>query len=262
MSYVLAIQKNNQLSFEHHNNYESRGISVERLITQAVSHFNLTKDFSFRVWTGDHPNTDYSFCTTTKDWKTTFPCFTFDSWPECGLSSYTGVISSFKDTLPSTEKIGWIGAPLNSIRSDFVQNFQDSPYIEPLVNNWNRVDPNNLWKNTNTFLSYQDQVDRWKFLIDIEGLGWSARLKVLLNTPRIVFIVDRPYEEHFFQYLEPWVTHVPIKRDFSDLIENYKIIQNDESLQKFILQKKKEFCDNHLQHIHALERIKEIIDDI
>jgi len=263
MAEVIATQFRKSLSFIHHDNCESRGISVESMIRQTVDKYRITKDFRFRVWTGDVPNGPYSFSTTNEDWKSTFPCFLFDSWPECGVIDYEKTVSSFINTEPETIKVGWIGASGSIIpRNIFIKNFGNTKNSEAMINDWNRQDPNHLWKNTKSYMSYQDQVDRWKYLIDMEGVGWSARLKILMHSPRNVFIVDRPYKEYFYQYLQPWVTHIPVKRDLSDLVDNYRRIESDPELQKTMLENKKEFCKKYLSKDAVYSRINDIITSL
>lgn len=259
MASVTATLQNGNLTFIHDDNYESRGKSVETLIRKTVLKFNVTKNFKFTVYTGDNSKGKYSFCTEKKNWNETFPCYLFDSWPECGVFDYTETINSFKLTAPSTSKVGWIGAPLNRYRVNFLQKYGNTNFSEGIANNWNRSDPSNLWKNTKTFMTYQDQIDRWKYLLDIEGCGFSARLKMLLNSGRIVFITERPYEEFFFEHLTPWVTHVPVKRDYSDLAENFLKIESDVELQRFILKNQKDFCQKYLSLDNVLAKIHSII---
>ena len=68
-------------------------------------------------------------------------------------------------------------------------------------------------------LSLEAQVARYTYLLDVEGNGWSGRLKLLLWSQRVVFLVDRPWKEDFFADLRPWMHFVPVRRDLSDLME-------------------------------------------
>lgn len=260
---ITATQENGVLSFVHKKNWESRGVSVEKLIRETVNRFKIEKNFVLNVCTGDRPFGTYSFSTNTKSWGNAFPCFVFDGWPEVGVKNYEELISSFESREPLTNKIGWIGnTKMSPIRKVFVKSFSSKEYVEVLENFWNRKDPKNLFTNTNTYMSFQQQIDRWKYFIDIEGFGYSGRFKILLNSPRIVFLVDRPFEEFFYEHLEPWVTHVPVKRDFSDLEDNYKKIESDIKLQENILRNQKQFCEKHLTREAAYLQIKKIIESL
>ena len=262
MSRVNVRQSNGVLSFEHINNYESRGVSSERLIREAVSKYGTTKDFAFSIHTGDAPVKAanlYSFSTADKHYSETFPCFIFDAYPECGLADYEAVCESLENTVPSSTKIGWIGATMVDVRSRFMEHFANTEISEGLSNAWNRENRADLASNTPTYMTYQQQVDRWKYLIDMQGCGYSGRLKVMLRSPRIVFLVERPYEEWFFRFLKPWVHYVPVKQDLSDLRENYHRIEGDPMLQKVIGVNQRLFANTYLTRAAALREICRVI---
>ena len=262
MSRVNVKQTTGALSFEHVDNYESRGVSAERLIREAVGRYGFTMDFAFSVHTGDMPDRAanlYSYTTTAKRDNDTFPCFLYDSWPECGVPDYEAVCRGFTNTIPLSQKIGWIGAPMVNVRGRFMSQFADTEISEGLENLWNRENRSDLAGNTPTYMTYQQQIDRWKYLIDMQGCGWSARLKVLLRSPRVVFLVEREYEEWFFRFLRPWVHYVPVKEDLSDLRENYYRIEGDPLLQRAIGINQRLFADTYLTRAAALREICRII---
>jgi hypothetical protein len=262
MQYVIAKKNGDSLGFKHVNCCESRGKSVESLIRESLDKYPTTKNFSFTVGTDDIPTNEYNFSVTDNNYKKAFPCFFFDSYPEVGVNNYSALINSFIDTKPKSNKIGWIGAPMTQCRSKFCSISKDKNFCEAIINTWNRSDPNRLFANTPTYLTYQQQVDRWKYLIDFRGCGWSARTKVLLNTPRIVFIADRIYKEFWYENIKPWEHYVPVKADLSDLEENYNKIESDEELQKNIKINQKEFAKKYLSKESALLKIKEIIGEL
>jgi glycosyltransferase involved in cell wall biosynthesis len=74
--------------------------------------------------------------------------------------------------------------------------------------------------NSNKYISTPDLVKRYSILIDIEGNGYSGRLKHLLWSHRPVILVDRPHKEYFFRHLREWKHYIPVKRDLSDLKDN------------------------------------------
>lgn len=265
MPNVYVSQHNGKLTFVHNQNYESRGASIETMIRKAIIKYNILYDFSFAVFTEDKPTFRYSFSTIDKQYNLTFPCFAFDGWKEAGLNKYEDCCSSFINTAPETSKIGWIGScgPNGpEKRKEFISKFQDkTDFLDIIVISWNTKDPKNLPKYTPEYLSLQQQIDKWKYLLDIEGCGWSARTKYLIRSPRIVFIIERPYEEYFYQFLKPWIHYVPVKRDFSDLKENYLRIETDISLQNFISKNQKEFSSIYLSEDAVLKRIRDVISD-
>lgn len=262
MPEVIARQSAGELAFTHDTNYESRGLSVEKLIRQSRDRFAIAKDFTLRVWTDDRPNGRYSFSTTDKSYNETFPCYLYDAWPECGIPHYQRMIDAFIDTRPRFSKVGWIGSTLTGERQRFVDCYGNTAFSEALTNEWNRSDPRNLWRNTRTYMTFQQQIDRWKYLIDMCGVGWSGRAKILLSSPRIVFLVERIYEEWWYEFLEPWKHFVPVRKDFSDLEQNFHRIEGDDDLQARIRQAQRAFAAKYLTQDAALCRIGRIIDSL
>lgn len=79
--------------------------------------------------------------------------------------------------------------------------------------------------SADTFISHEDHC-KYRYLLDVEGgpsanasTGYSLRVKFLMYTGRLLFIVDRPLWSWAEMLLEPWVHYVPVKRDLSDLEE-------------------------------------------
>ena len=264
LGYLKAIKSGDSLEFIHHNNYESRGTSIEALVRGCLDKYPTAKDFVLGIGTADMPNaSEYNFSVTDKNYIKAFPCFIFDSYREVGIKDYSYVINSFIDTKPESNKVGWVGAVMSDCRENFLKVLDNdqNDYYEGIVNKWWRNNKKELYKNTPTYLTYQQQIDRWKYLIDFKGIGYSGRTKVLLNSPRIVFIVDRKYEEFWYEHIKPWVHYVPVKEDLSDLEKNYEKIESDTDLQEFIKRNQREFAKKYLTKEAALLRIKKIIEE-
>ena len=267
MGWVLIVQDTKQVKATLVKNCERRGESVKDLIEASIRYgiqkYNNypSKDFKMSIWTGDQPmdQADFSFTTITENYKKTFPCFVYDSWISCGIQNYSQLIHSFEDTIPLSNKIGWIGALTGRKRIIYHDQYHDTPCTEAITINWNREDPNNLWKNTPTYLSFQEQINKWKYLLDIEGVGYSARLKILLHSPRIIFIVNNRYKEWWHEFFVPWKHYIPIKEDLSDLEQNYKLIEDNPDIQKYIKQEQKKFALKYLTTEAAYEKIYQIV---
>jgi glycosyltransferase involved in cell wall biosynthesis len=89
-------------------------------------------------------------------------------------------------------------------------------------------------------------VKKYSFLIDVEGYGYSGRLKYLLWSQRPVLLIDRPYKEYFFQHLKEWEHYIPVKRDLSDLVEKMKWCFSNTEKATQIAQNALEFSKKHL----------------
>jgi hypothetical protein len=262
-------QKNKKLKIYHGQKvYESRGIILEKMIREAATILGISQDYAFWINTDDKPLQNkignkfcYSFSTITKNHESCCPCYIFHSWPEVGIDNYSRLTDSFIDSEPESSKVGWIGYPMSIPRKIFNTYYSNTYFSQSLINDWNRSDPKQLHIQTKTYLTFQQQIDKWKYLIDFEGAGYSGRTKILLHSPRIIFFVDRMYQEFWQKDLIPWQHYVPVKRDLSDLEENYLKIEKDQDLQKYIRNEQKKFCQEHLSYKHAILQLQKIIKD-
>lgn len=261
----------------------SRENAIAFMVKAAIKKYNIKDDFSLHIriadapWESDGPEPPpievsnklpedlYSLCVYNNRFDKAFPDFMFVSMPESGLEDYEQTINSFINSQPKTNKIGWVGSCScgdKTPRPKFLQLSQQYQHIldgrEVNLPLWS----DSGWKTCTNRMSYQDQINEWKYLIDIEGCGYSGRFKILLNSPRITFFVDRPYQEWFFEYMIPWKHYVPVKRDLSDLIENYLKLESDEPLQKYIQHNQKEFAAKYLTREAAIDRVYKIIVDM
>lgn len=264
----------------------SREKGIAEMIKSVVERHKITEEFSIHVRIADGPweaaqgyhkdppekavseslpETYYSLCVYNERYHKVFPDFVYVGFPETGLINYTETINSFIDTIPRTNKIGWCGCQScgeKNARPKFLQMSREMPHILDGRDVCLPLLTEDGWKDCNARMSYQDQIDEWKYLIDIEGCGYSGRFKILMNTPRIVFFVDRPYQEWFFGNMIPWTHYVPVKRDLSDLLDNYQKIELDLDLQEHIKKNQKIFAKKYLTREAAENRVYEIVKDM
>lgn len=179
------------------------------------------------------------------------PDFAYDHWRQTGLDDYEETcvrVAQAGD--PLTNMLGWRGATTHPARANLVA-LDDKQAFDCEFIHWDRTNPNKL--QASNFLSFEEQVARWRFLIDVEGNGYSARLKLLLRCPRVVFIQERRYKEDFFPHLVPWLHYVPVRNDFSDLKQNLLRLLSDPALERMILDAAREFSNAYLTR-EAAER--------
>ena len=103
------------------------------------------------------------------------------------------------------------------------------------------------------YMSMKKQVEIFKYLIDMEGVGYSPRLKLQFFSFRPLFIVDRPWQEFFFEHLKPWIHYVPVSRDLSDLLDNLHRVRSDAALQNTLIENMCDFAQIHLTKANALQ---------
>jgi len=195
-----------------------------------------------------------SYSTLDDDYNNACPDFIFDHWNEVQIPDYEYTIeeiSKLGNILPETNLLGWRGARTHENRNK-LDNFKNNLKYDIKFINWDKTNPNKFI--CNDYVSLFDHVKKWRFLIDIEGHGWSARTKLFFFSKRVLFLVDRPYKEWYYENLIPWKHYVPVKRDLSDLEENYDKILSDKNLEDYIRYSAFDFAINNLKRKHAFER--------
>ncbi|KAJ3507361.1 hypothetical protein NLJ89_g6348 [Agrocybe chaxingu] len=80
------------------------------------------------------------------------------------------------------------------------------------------------------FRRYQSvgEAGRYKYVIDVDGHGWSSRFKRLITSNALVF-KSTIYPEWYTDRVAPWVHYVPIQVDLSDLWDVLTFFRGDPS---------------------------------
>ena len=100
---------------------------------------------------------------------------------------------------------------------------------------------------------------RYKYLLDIRGYGWSDRLKILLQLGRPVFLVERPFKEWYTDRLIPWTHYIPVKDDMSDLISNYRYMEEHPEKYDEIVRNMKVFAEENLLPDAVLKYTRDVV---
>ena len=64
----------------------------------------------------------------------------------------------------------------------------------------------------------KEDATKYKYVIDVDGNGWSSRFRRLLAGNNVV-LKSTLYPEWFNDLLVPWYHYVPVKLDYSDLYD-------------------------------------------
>jgi len=224
MSFTVK-KANGKLIFKDMGCYESRNASTMWCIEQANAIYNW-KDFDeITIHTQDWGHTDEYTYSKVDQYDGLVPEWNFHAWPQIGVDDYTETtlqISEAGKEPYEINKVGWIGETGLPIRSKMLEIAQrNTDVLDVISMSWIRQQ-NKVRLNSTTYLSLPQLVKRYSILIDVEGGGFSARLKYLLWSRRPVIIVDRPFKEFFFEHLKEWEHYIPVKRDLSDLVEKAK----------------------------------------
>jgi hypothetical protein len=136
---------------------------------------------------------------------------------QVGIATFDQVATSIASASvaePIYPSLFWAGAASHPSRKYLLTLRNDSAHYDFREIVWDRKDPDRL--SSSGYVSLIDHV-QFKYLLDVEGNGYSGRVKLLMFTRRPIFLQDRPYKEYFYSDLKPYVHYIPVKRDFSDL---------------------------------------------
>ena len=100
---------------------------------------------------------------------------------------------------------------------------------------------------------------KYKYLIDTRGNSFSVRLQTLLKLGRVVFIVERPCREWYFDRLIPMKHYVPVKEDMSDLLDKYFYMEHHPELYEKIVRNLAEFVEENFNPRRILFDTKELL---
>jgi hypothetical protein len=173
------------------------------------------------------------------------PDFSFYSWAEVGIFSYKNLFNELlqvSQTEPLYDVLFWAGnINVHPSRKLFYDKFKNIPgyeihFIDP--------DKDNYLQN---IISLKDHA-KYKYLIDIEGRGYSGRLKYLLMMGRVVFVQERKWKAYYEYELEPFIHYVPIRNDFADLDEKLDFVRANPSVYSEISNAGLRFAESNLNY--------------
>ncbi|KAM0752829.1 hypothetical protein T439DRAFT_323438 [Meredithblackwellia eburnea MCA 4105] len=62
----------------------------------------------------------------------------------------------------------------------------------------------------------QDDQNKYKYVIDVDGNGWSGRFHRLMNSSTMV-LKSTIFPEWYSEHVQPWLHYVPVATDYKDL---------------------------------------------
>ena len=269
---VLKITtKKGQISkIENFNSFQTRAESSIKMLMDALSLGITNKDLSFNLHTGDFPantieHSNFYYCCGSKEkLDFVFPDFIFDHWRQAGIADYKSTTEQIIEAANNPfvyNKMLWIGnVQTNPIREKVISYAEQFPEKIEAYNT--AVDQYMGGSKTNPYISLADHT-KYKYLIDIEGRGYSGRLKLLLYTRRLLFIQERQWKSYYHFELEPYTHFIPVKNDLSDLLSQISFVeQNGEKYYTEIANNAYQYAIKNLTYDNAINRIKKLLDNL
>jgi len=184
------------------------------------------------------------------------PDFNFHAWPGAGISDYNELIKDIDAAGKQPyeqSKVGWIGSISHPNRDILLEIGHNNKELFDFKRwgHWhyatlnNIPDPNSKYV-ASPYISTPDLVKTYSMLIDVEGEGYSARVKHLLWSHRPLLLQDRPHKEYFYEFMKEWEHYIPVKRDLSDLVEKTQWCLNNYSEALKIAENAYQFAKTYL----------------
>ena len=256
-----------------------RGYALTNLFTQASTIYNDTKIITMNYTISDRGNENphlkvYSMCFNKEIptlEKYCGPDWTFFNWPSASITSFENTRDEIIEKSlnnPKINKVGWVGN-LHSPLSDVIE-YRTRPLLREIYEKNTEslevihVAPVDtiISNKIQDYISIPDLVEKYKYLIDIGGNGYSGRLKYLLFSRRPLLIVDRQYIEYFHQYLEPYIHYIPVKNDLSDLLTQIEWMKENEEKCLQIANNAFNFAVNNFTRQKICERINYVFKNM
>lgn len=267
MVWSFCISKiNGKLYFKNLDGYETRNPSTFWCIQKADEIYNWNDFNEITILTEDveHNNNDYTY-SKQNNYNNLIPDFNFHSWPQVGISDYEQTVEEINNAgLYNYEinKVGWIGTIKNHrIREKLLEIGINNKELFDIFNMY-WIKSQNIRLDSSQYISIPELVKKYSILIDIEGNGYSGRLKYLLWSHRPLLIVDRPHKEYFFEFLKEWEHYIPVKRDLSDLIEKTKWCLDNYCVALIIAENAFQFSKNYLTRNACYKQWNNIISNL
>jgi len=250
------------------NSFEVRNKSTNKLIRDALNNDIVKpKGLIIFIYTDDYAPLNNSFpyilsflsirffaYATSSDQVNIelIPDFLFDKWPAAKITSYNQTREELilKSTSPPIfNTCFWAGNTSTHIaRQLFYSKFSANK----------RFTVYDSTKPDSPFISIAEHCN-YKYLIDIEGRGYSSRIKLLLLTGRPLFIQERVLNEYYHSMLIPYRHYIPVKSDFSDLIDLLDWADNNTEIVDCIGYNAKEFAMSNLSYDASLQYLRRLL---
>lgn len=184
-----------------------------------------------------------------------FPCFVFHRWREAFIGDFEATVAAIRDRAgeqPEDPRLFWAGSlATNHRREKLAQLAQEHPDTIRCLDV-------HVSGSHDDYLSLPDHA-RYAMLIDLEGNGYSGRLKLLAHHGRPLFVQDRSNWDWAASQMQPGIHYVPVARDLSDLMSRIEEVRANETAAAAMVKARMDFAAKHLTREAALRQIVRLI---
>lgn len=276
----FVIRRRNAVRIDYTDAHQSRQEATAHLLLEALKtiKYEARRNRRLVIYTTDRPPPDpgrpvmsYSALAGSRN-VIAVPDFSFWNWPDVGIEDYpqvAGQMIAAGARPPTDGRLFWIGNPETSpVRKRLLEIAAGDPRILATPITWVRHDRPESWASdaimatrASNYVSLPDHC-RHKYLIDIEGAGYSARLKLLLFSNRPVFLQDRPWREFYFDELEPFRHYIPVAGDLADLSRKLDWAEAHPEECRRIAANALDFAQRRLTRAAAIAHLRQVIQSL
>ena len=245
----------------HWSTWKRRHIDVAELIAEAIPRLCVGKIPPFFVSLRDRPlrnsrrhHTRFAQCTADGSPDVAAPDFVFGGWPEAQFDDFDAKTVSITaaSAIPARDdRAGWCGRNNTPWREKLFELAGARPDLIDARDTMAGYDEvAHVYRDG--FVPMENQAADYRYLIDIEGNGYSGRLKLLLHAQRVVFLQAYPWQEWFMPLMQPYRHYVPVKRDLSDLIDRIEWLRQHPEVEAEIIREAQLFARTWLTRATAI----------
>jgi hypothetical protein len=107
-------------------------------------------------------------------------------------------------------------------------------------------------------ITLADHAD-YSFLVDARGQGYSARLKLLMQLGRPVFIIDHDFREFFFDKMRPYKEFIPVSRVMVELPELVRELKKHPAMVRQLGDLTRQFAMTYLTRDYAMQYLRDVL---
>lgn len=186
-------------------------------------------------------------------------------------------VKELKGKIPFDSKIStviWRGGPSGSGFNNFYESRYHKPSREDMLKLWCNtqvVDDIDVglvskwsFRNFTQYLKNEMTIEemlKYKYLLSIEGNDVATNLKWAMASDSLV-IMPKPCVESWFaeSLLEPWVHYVPVKDDFTDLLEIKKWCDANPDICKSIIENANQYANEFVNEEREIKLCKYVME--